>query len=304
MLLLLLYLLAPPPDNPSLGHQNQYPLYIPWLTVMPKAVPSSSTVAVRVAQRYTAMHYFAKGGGWEYGQDMEQSQWLADVAFNTRFGQILVSQGVVFRHGGVLDPFLNAYHEALSLPNYGRETRPENAYEFTMSDGKGWSMSPRGGIWLPMDPVVTWFRPGQVDLALSVKVPVYGYEPAVRSGSADIGVEVRKTTGGEVWSGTASMGWIHRMASDSLPGTFTGSTPHAGVAVGRRVSAWTWSAELATHPPLFSGTDFPRLEKATIELVLGATFPTRLGRFTVSFSEDLSITAPDFTIGVAWSPLR
>lgn len=38
--------------------------------------------------------------------------------------------------------------------------------------------------------------------------------------------------------------------------------------------------------------------------VMGARMPTRVGILAITFSEDLSITAPDFTIGVAWTPSR
>jgi hypothetical protein len=305
MLAALLLLLMSPPDDPSLGHQNQYPLYTPWLTVPARPVVSDARAAVRLTQRYTAMHYYAEGGGWEYGQDMEQSQWLLEAAFNTRFGQILVSQAVVYRYGGVMDPFLNAYHEALGLPNYGRERRDPNLYEFTVKDGRGWSMAPRGNVWLPMDPVLTWFRPGRVDLALSVKLPLYGREASVRSGSFDAGLEARHVARlTPDWSAAFAMGYVHRGESDRMPGRHVRSTPHASAAFGRRVGTWLWVAETATHPPLFEGTRFPRLEKTTIELVMGAKIPTRAGMFAITFSEDLSITAPDFTIGVAWTPGR
>jgi hypothetical protein len=305
MLALLLFLLMPPPADPSLGHQNQYPLYTPWLTVPARPVATGGPVSVRLTQRYTAMHYFAKGGGWEYRQDLEQSHWLLDVAVDTRFGQVMLSQGAVYRFGGVMDPFLNAYHEALGLPNYGRELRDVNLYEFTMTDGNGWSMAPRGRVWLPMDPLLTWFRPGRVDLALSVKVPVYGEEASVRSGTWDAGVEARHVASlGPDWSASFAMGYIHRGKTDRLPGRHVRSTPHASVAVGRKAGSWLWAAEVATHPPLFQGTDFPRLEKSTIELVMGASIPTRAGMLAITFSEDLSVTAPDFTIGVAWTPAR
>lgn len=302
---LLILFLSLPPDDPALGHQNQYPLYTPWLTVPARPVRSDAPFALRVTQRYTAMHYFAKGGGWEYGQDMEQSQWLLEAAFHTRFGQILVSQAAVYRYGGVLDPILNAYHEALGLPNYGRERRDVNLYAFTMTDGEGWAMAPRGHRWLPMDPVVTWFRPGRVDVAVSVKAPVYGAEPSVRSGAWDAGVEVRHIARLDPdWSAAFAMGYIHRGKPGQGLGRHVRSTPHASAAFGRKAGSWLWAAELATHPPLFQGTDFPRLEKATIELVMGARIPTRAGILAITFSEDLSITAPDFTIGVAWSPAR
>jgi hypothetical protein len=302
---LLILLLSLPPDDPSLGHQNQYPLYVPWMTVPARRVDSAAPLALRMTQRYTAMHYFAKGGGWEYRHDLEQSQWLLEAAFNTRYGQILISQAAVYRYGGVMDPFLNAYHKALRLPNYGRELRDPNLYEFTLTDGDGWVMAPRKEVWLPSEPVVTWFHPGVLNLSFSAKVPLYGKEASVRSGTVDVGVNARHVARLDAdWSAAFAMGYIHREKTDRMPGRHVRGTPHASVAVGRTVGAWLWAAEVATHPPLFRGMDFPRLEKSTIELVMGARMPTRVGILAITFSEDLSITAPDFTIGVAWTPSR
>jgi|GEM_PF-4167937 len=302
---LLILLLSLPPDDPSLGHQNQYPLYTPWLTVPARPIAADGRYGVRVIQRYTAMHYFAKGGGWEYRHDLEQSQWSLDAAINTRYGQILVSQAAVYRYGGVMDPFLNAYHHALGLPNYGRELRDPNLYEFSMTDGDGWVMTPRKGLWLPLDPVLTWFHTGVLDLAFSAKMPLYGKEASVRSGTWDVGVEARHVSLLDAdWSAAFSMGYIHRAKTRRMPGRHVRSGPHAAAALGRRIGTWVWAAELATHPPLFQGTGFPRLEKATIELVVGARIPTRAGILAITFSEDLSITAPDFTIGMAWTPSR
>lgn len=293
LVLLLLFQLL---DDPSLGHQNQFPLYAKSLTSLPRPISTSEPVSYRITQRYTAMNYLVNGSEWRYDLDMEIWQWQADVAWTTDRAQVMVSLPITMQWGGFMDPFLNGYHQKLKLPNYARNGQPENRHRFLFADADGDHWRVRPGKWVMAAPILSVSIDTPIELIVAAKLPLFDSE------TLDVGAEARYSSGSPTLGGFGSLGYIHRQKADRDAFARVRGTPMAGFGFWFAPKTWTWVAEVMTHPPLFSHTGLPKLEKQTIELVMGAHIPTSAGRLTISFSEDLSYNAADFTIGVRWTP--
>jgi hypothetical protein len=295
MVLLLLWLQSF--GDPSLGHQNQYPLFRKWMTSLPHPIAQESGVGWRLTQRYTAMNFTDQGPGWRYDLDMEISQFVADVSLRRGAMEWMVSMPVSLQWGGFMDPFLNWYHTELRLPNYNRDNQPPNRHTFDFGDADGAFWTQRPGVWTVGAPVISAHRHGRIPLTLGVKLPV------ADATTWDVGLETRFDVSATQESGAfGRVGGIWRQRGTRTPFKDVTSSPTLSLGYWTRPSTLTWVAELTTYPSLFERTQLPKLEKQSIELVLGGHIPTRWGRLTLSFSEDLSYLAPDFTIGIRFTP--
>ncbi|MEN9839056.1 MAG: hypothetical protein RL177_535 [Bacteroidota bacterium] len=295
MLLLLLWLQAF--GDPSLGHQNQYPLFRKWMTSVPQPIAQESGFGWRLTQRYTAMNYRVDGRYWRYDLDMEISEWVADVSLRRGSFEWMLTVPASMQWGGFMDPFLNWYHTKLSLPNYNRDTQEPNRHVFRFEDEDGalWTESP--GVWVLRAPVLSVHHDAFVPLTVSAKLPVFDAD------TWDVGIETRFMANNSPSSGVfGRVGGIWRQRGDAAPFSNIRSTPTFSLGYWTQPKRLTFVGEVSTYPSLFERTRLPKLEKQSIELVLGGHVPTPWGRLTLSFSEDLSYLAPDFTIGVRFTP--
>ncbi len=295
MVLLLLWLQSS--GDPTLGHQNQYALFRKWMTSVPHPIGQEAGVGWRVTQRYTAMNFTDDGPGWRYDLDMEISQWVADVSLRRGSVEWMLSMPISMQWGGVMDPFMNWYHAELGLPNYNRDNQPPNRHAFEFGDADGAFWHDRSGVWKAGAPILSAHRSGRLPLTLSAKPPLFD------SNTWDVGVETRFEVGATPQSGAfGRVGGIWRQRGGQSPFKDVKSTPTLSLGYWTRPTTLTFVAELSTFPSLFERTQLPKLEKQSIEVVLGGHIPTPWGRLTLSFSEDLSYLAPDFTIGVRFNP--
>lgn len=296
-MMLLLFLWLQSLGDPSLGHQNQYPLFRKWMTSVPHPIRQESGLGWRVTQRYTAMNYSVDGPDWRYDLDMEISEWVADVSLRRGTVEWMVSVPVSLQWGGFMDPFLNWYHQKLRLPNYNRDMQEPNRHSFRFEDADGalWNESP--GVWTLRAPVVSVHHSGFIPLTVSAKLPVLDAQ------TWDVGVETRFEKAYSPSSGVIGrLGGIWRQRGDGAPYANVRSTPTVSLGYWTQPRTLMFMAEVSTYPSLFERTGLAKLEKQSIELVLGGHIPTRWGRLTLSFSEDLSYLAPDFTMGVRFTP--
>lgn len=293
----LLLLLLQMSGDPTLGHQNQFPLFRKWMTSVPQPIQQETGLGWRLTQRYTAMNYRVDGRYWRYDLDMEISEWVADVSLRRGSFEWMLSMPVSMQWGGFMDPFLNWYHDALRLPNYNRADQEPNQHLFRIEDENGALWTRKPGVWIPGAPVVSVHYTGRIPLTLSAKLPLMDAQ------TWDVGVETRFMANNSPSSGVFSrVGGIWRQRGDAAPFSNIRSTPVFSLGYWTQPKRLTFVAELSTFPSIFERTRLAKLEKQSIELILGGHIPTRWGRLTLSFSEDLSYPAPDFTIGVRITP--
>lgn len=267
------------------------------MTAVPHPIGQDSGVNIRLTQRYTAMNYLVDGPSWRYDMDMEIWQWMADVSLRGGSTEWMVSVPVSLQWGGFMDPFLNWYHGALRLPNYNRDSQPPNRHHFQFEDANGELWTERPGVWKLGAPMISVHRAGRIPITLSAKLPIADGQ------TWDIGAVTRFNRQVTSESGAfGRVGWIWRERGTMAPYSHVTSTPTVSVGYWIRPKTLTFVAELSTFPSIFERTQLPKLEKQSIELILGGHIPTRWGRVTLSFSEDLSYLAPDFTIGLRFTP--
>lgn len=290
--MVMLFLWLQSAGDPTLGHLNQYPLFGRWLTAVYQPISQSRGFNYRITQRYTAMNFADSGPDWRYDMDMEISQWMMDASLRRGAYEFMVSVSASMQWGGFMDPFLNDYHKALGLPNYNRNGQPENRHSFLFRDADEDFWSVRSGVWMAEAPVFSVHRHGKWPVSISVKPPL------ATAKTWDLAAETRFAAG----NAFGSVGGVMRQKRDEDPYSSVRSMPTFRAGYWAKPGKLTFVAEVSTHPPFYEGTGLPKLEKQTIELVLGGHIPTRWGRLTLSFSEDLSYTAPDFTIGIRWTP--
>jgi hypothetical protein len=293
----LLLLLLQMSGDPTLGHQNQFPLFRKWMTSVPHPIHQETGLGWRLTQRYTAMNYRVDGRSWRYDLDMEISEWVADVSLRRGSFEWMLSMPVSMQWGGFMDPFLNGYHDALRLPNYNRDAQEPNQHLFRFEDEDGTLWTQKPGVWIPGAPVVSAHYSGRIPISLSAKLPLMDAQ------TWDVGVETRFQASTSPNSGVIGrVGGILRQTGDDAPYSKVKSTPTLSLGYWTRPRRLTFVAEVSTYPSIFERTQLAKLEKQSIELILGGHIPTRWGRLTLSFSEDLSYPAPDFTIGVRFTP--
>ena len=214
--------------------------------------------------------------------------------------------------GGFLDGFLEDFHDAFGLPNYGRERRPENEFlYFIEKDGEQWLESEFGGMHL-VDPSLSLeylltdrgdprapegrFTAG---LSYALKLPLGDERAGFGSGHLDHRVAL-------------PLRWVgHPFALYLVPAfSFLADPDTAGADIrvrnvfGTFLSAewafarhWSVLAGLNFYTSPFEETGIEQFDDDSYQLDVGLIWnPAPDVRLELSFSEDLTRPAPDFAL--------
>ncbi|BEQ14580.1 DUF3187 family protein [Desulfoferula mesophila] len=214
-----------------------------------------------------------------------------------------------FYWGGFMDGFIESYHQALGLPNGGRENAPQNQVRYDLSsrgkrivsqDGstqavgdlrlKGaWLLWQGGGPALSLLGQVS-LPTGDPDKGLGAggTIPALGLSGDLPLGRWALNANVMYFYLGDtslleplqadnVWAGSLSLGWAW---TDSL----------------------TLRGQLNGATALVEGTGVEGLDNAILQLLLGAQWAPCHGQLiSLAFAEDLIYyTSPDFTLSLSW----
>lgn len=214
--------------------------------------------------------------------------------------------------GGFLDGFLEDFHDAFGLPNYGRDQRPDNEFLYYIrKDGEDWLESEFGGMH-PVDPSISLeYRltdggdPGAgsgrftAGLAYALKLPLGDADAGFGSGHVDHRISL-------------PMRWVRNPLAFYLVPAYSfladpdtlGADIRVRNVIGTFLSAeWAfgeeWSAlvGLNFYTSPFENTGIRQFDDDSLQLDVGFLWtPRETIRLELSFSEDLTRPAPDFAL--------
>jgi hypothetical protein len=305
-----------PLRNSLFHHRNQFPLIMPvgFVAQSPMELQRNSKLGFSLQQNYTAIHFFKDSMERKIGLDMEYMRYELQLGYrlNSEW-QLQLSYGRTWHWDGFMDPFLTWYHEMFNLPNYGRETRDPNDYYFLVegqSNGDQISINQRK--WYSSDPVFSVFshliteENMRLSLGMNAQIPLWkghhgmsnralnlafsGYF-TYRTGALDLFQNVRFIMPG---------GSDHFLWKEAKSG-FEGNTAFSySLSKNRHLLA---QFNYGQSP--FRGTDGNRLDDPPIEFIFGYRYSGKYGLYTLGFSEDFLLPAPDFTIIIGYElPLK
>lgn len=298
--------------------KNRFPLYLMFLTPTPTGAHGLSAGELRaeMAFDYSAVYFHHADNQWHVLMDMEITTFNLALTYglNRRLA-LMLEMPLVGMNGGFLDGFLENYHDALGLPNYGREERPKNTFGYTITKaGETWIDGESGDFRFADTTFSLQFqltRPTRTRSAFEaallsrIKFPVGDVDRGLGSGSYDYGFYLPMQWSRHPWD-------IYFMPGVALLGDPDQSAPH--VAARDSYSLFTgvgyaYTARLnllgqlnyMTSP--IEHTGISELDDGGLELALG--FQYQLGRYWAmefAFCEDLTRAAPDFTLhlGLTW----
>jgi hypothetical protein len=219
---------------------------------------------------------------------------------------------------GFLDDELSAYHQALGLPNLGREDEPSDRFSGDVLDANGvlaWRTRSGGvkggnlqlwGSWL----VCGGFRNGVADgfglaLRTGLKLSVGSSHYGMDRGGTDWSAGLLATWRRESWAVDVNLDAV-------MPGGFD-----FGTAQGYRVRDWvkaTVSGQFlvsggmwgivqlsAATPPFATPVKLSVISEVPLLFSFGAALETAGGLLVFSMSEDLTYSEVDFTVSAAFS---
>lgn len=214
--------------------------------------------------------------------------------------------------GGFLDGFLEDFHDAFGLPNYGRELRPKNEFlYFIEKDGEQWLESEFGGLHL-VDPSLSleYLLTDRGDprgpegrftasLSYALKLPLGDETAGFGSGELDHRVAAPLRWIGDPFA-------LYLVPSFSIlsdPDTL-GADIRVRNVFGTFLSAewafarhWSVLAGLNFYTSPFEATGIEQFDDDTFQLDAGMIWsPAPELRLEFSFSEDLAPPAPDFAL--------
>jgi hypothetical protein len=296
-----------------LPHYNQFPMVIPIsnLNQYPLDVPDNARFSVRFAQNYTAAHLYQESVPIDFGMDMEILQYRFDVAYavNSDF-TVMYSQAFTYMWDGFMDPFLNWYHDLLGLPNYGREKRPNNEYEFFLYNTEtGDSLwDPRSRSFLVNSPVVGAFyqllnREHQnLLIGAHFQFPTGDAMRGISSGGTDMAFSMMYTHRYKAVD-------ILQMGQLTVPGNANSGTiwdsleMHLNILSGVQYNHNDKSQFIVQFhygTPYYSDVGNNVIGDYPLELVFGYRYTGRFGSYYAAFSEDLLFPSPDFTLSLGF----
>jgi hypothetical protein len=306
-------------DAGPLSAQNRFPLHLLFLTPRPASavLPAQGALRGTVAMEYSSVYFDQRSSRWDVLLDMETT--VVDLCLTyglTPRLAVRLDAPLVSMNSGFLDGFLESYHNALGVGNYGREDRPGDTFAYQVDKGgRRWLAGESGGFgladvtlsaqwaWLPSCSDGQWSSA----LTASIKAPTGDSRLGYGSGRFDFGLFLPSQWSGRTWTLYVIPGYIWRGHPDSQD---------AGVAARDGYSLffgaayeysdrWRWLAQVNYFTSPLEKTGISRLDDGALEVSLGfqrSIGPNRHVEF--AFSEDLfTLAAPDFNIrlGVVWS---
>ncbi|MGD9211711.1 MAG: DUF3187 family protein [Desulfobacteraceae bacterium] len=291
---------------------NQFPPHMMFLTPMPRAPKtlSEKTIAVDMAIDYFSIFYSEASSDYRILMDMEA------VVADLRLGYGITdnfSLGIrcpfVSMGDGFLDNFLEQYHQTFGLPNYGKEHRPYDKFDYTIKkEHNAWFDAQKEGLNL-LDPTLTaqiellhlqQHIPITIGMIYDIKLPLGDKTSGFGSGSWDYGVffpiqfNLSNTTNIYVMPG-----YIH-VGTPDLQNTSVPVRDIKSFFLGgeyRFTSKTSILVQISSYTSPYINTGIGNLDSPSVELAFGMrwSLTDQIG-IELSFSEDLTRSVPDFNL--------
>ena len=297
--------------------KNRFPLYFIFLTPRPAAahVPSEAELQTEMSVDYSAVYFNHANSQWDFLTDME----ITTVDLALAYGlsprmAIKLEMPLIGMSGGFLDGFLKNYHDALGLPNYGREERPKNLFGYHVSkQGQTWIEGDSGGfrladITLSLQYQLT--RPTSksafdASLLSRIKLPVGDVDRGLGSGHFDYGLYLPMQWSRRAWTFYLMPG-LALLSDPDSPGPDVSARDSYSLFAGIGY-AYTSRLNLLVQLNYFTSpierTGIGELDGGGLELALGFQYALeRNWALEFAFCEDLTRAAPDFNLhlGLTW----
>ncbi|MEJ2040390.1 MAG: DUF3187 family protein [Desulfosarcinaceae bacterium] len=310
-LILLLLPAAVRGESGPLQLKNRFPLHLLFLTprLSPSRTPGQGDAFASLAVDYSAVYFRHANEDWDYLIDMEMTTVDLAVTYGlTRRLALTADLPFVSMNAGVLDRFLEGYHNALGVPNYGREERPDNAFAYRVNrQGRTW-ISADSGTFQLADATISaqWQflrKPGSNSwdgsAIMSLKAPTGNVDEATGSGRWDYGLFVNGEHRRSRWSYFAMAGIAINHDPDT-GGARIRTRPSYSLAgaVGYDYSdRTTWLVQVSSYTSPIEETGISEVDTPAAELGLGFRYQVA-GDWNMEFAfgEDLTRAAPDFTV--------
>ncbi len=291
--------------------QQRYPLYIMFLTPEPDS-PSlieKGRFMTSMSVDYTSIYIDETSQEWSALLDMEMTVIDLSLTYGiTSRLNVSLSTPWISQNDGFLDDPLDTYHDFFGFPNYGRENGPMNKFGYHISvDGEDWFDARSGGLHLgesvvsvKMQLTNSGRRQGlSSSLLASLKIPTGDEDHGFGSGRYDqslvllnqyrISPFILYLNPGLVFLSDPETHGADIHVNDMI-------TLLAGIEYkARETLSLMGQLNFVTSP--FHHTGIEQMDQDSLELALG--FALRVSRdmiFEFAFSEDLTRTAPDFTV--------
>lgn len=307
-------------DPVPLPLQNRFPLHFMFLTPKPVTpqVPRAGELRTSAILDYTSINYDHANNRWGLLMDMELVTLEVALSYGlTSRLSIGLELPLVAMLDGVLDDFLESYHDTLNVPNYGREKRPKNSFAYEIDkDGETWISGRTAGFTLADSTVSVAYalpRPSagstfRGSIVGRIKAPLGDKALGLGSGHWDAGLYWANGWFFQKWSFFVMPGYAWISDPETM-GADVSSQNSISLFAGTAYQynqRWQWLAQLNGYTSPVEETGISALDNGSIELGLGFRYVISSGlNLTFAFGEDLSMAAPDFTasIGIAWSNL-
>ena len=291
--------------------QHRYPLYLIFLTPEPDSprLIDKGHFVTSLSTDYTSIYIDEASDEWSALMDMEMTVVDLSLAYGlTNRVDISLAIPWISMNDGFMDSSLESYHGIFGFPNYGKENGPVDKFGYQISvDDDDWFDARSGGMNLGDSVVSVKMQITHAgshqgltsSLLAALKIPTGDQQHGFGSGGFDQGLMLLNQyrvsplilylNPGFVWLSDPETQGADIHVKDMM-------TLLAGIEY--EVSD-TWSLigqfNFVTSP--FHNTGIAQMDQDSLELALGSAFSMWDNTiFEFAFSEDLTRTAPDFTI--------
>jgi hypothetical protein len=297
--------------NTVLNHQNHFPLLLPigFLVQSPLEFSKNRNFTFSFQQNYSAIHFFKNSLEREIGLDMEYLHYQFNIGYmHNSDWSFQLTYGLNWHWDGFFDPFLGWYHEKFNLPNYGREKRDENDYFYLVSGLNGAEeIALQQRKWHSNDPVLSVYHhllsneTMRFSLGLNVQFPLFKISEGINNRALNFGISGFFTYIKGDFDFYQSLSFL--IPGDSSHFLWKEANPGIGATTSltyRLAKRGILLSQLSYGQSPFRNTEGNRLDDPPIELIVGYSYNGKHGRYTFSFSEDILIPGPDFTLSLTY----
>ena len=291
--------------------QQRYPLYLMFLTPAPDSprLIEKRRFMASLSMDYTSIYIDETSKDWSALMDMEMTVVELSLTYGiTSRMNISLSLPWISQNGGFLDGPLETYHDFFGFPNYGREDGPVNKFGYDVSaDDEPWFDARSGGLYLGESVVSAKMRligTGRNEgltssLLVALKIPTGDADHGFGSGRFDQALVLLNQYKSSPFVLYLNPGVVF-LSDPETQGAQIRVNDMMTLLAGIEYSAsdslsLMGQFNFVTSP--FHHTGIDQMDQDSLELTLGLAVALSSDvMFEFAFSEDLTRTAPDFTV--------
>jgi hypothetical protein len=268
--------------------------------------------------QFTSAYSSMYEDGFSSGSHVTLDGELWRNAFSVRYGlspsaDLEIEIPTLFATSGFLDQFVEEFHSLLFLPNSGRDSRPQFAYEMEVHQNGQQIYELEGDHFGLCDiPIVYTHRITDetdanpaLSMRLGVELPTGSESRGFGNGEIDAGGGVLMQKSWNRWTATSAVDYVLTGAPTGFEENDVEALDLFDAQLGVEYR-WSDHASIVTGA-VFSSTvthdvDIEELDSALLMIDLGVAWDVDASRLTVGFEEDaIAAAGPDFSFFFSWS---